>query len=309
MRTFSILLPITLLAATATAIGDLAFNLGVKTNSGTCKTAEDYKADFAKLSPYSKVVRFYSANDCNSLSILGGAAESNGYQVFVGIWPTDSSHFEAEKQALKNDLPKLSVSTIKGITVGSEALYRKDLTASELASAIKEVKDLVKDIKDKNGKSYSSVPIGVVDSWNIIVDGSSAPVIEAADTVFVNAFSYWQGQTMANSTYSFVDDIMQALQVIQTKKGSTDIDFWVGETGWPTKGTAFEASSPSTSNAARFWKEAICGIRAWGINVISFEAFDESWKPDTSGTSDVEKYWGVFDSNRNLKYPLACDFS
>ncbi|GMM33412.1 glucan 1,3-beta-glucosidase [Saccharomycopsis crataegensis] len=305
MRSFILL---TLLISTVTAIGDLAFNLGVEATDGSCKTAADYKQDFASLSPYSKIVRFYSASTCNTLSVLGPAAEDAGFEYFIGIWPTDSSHFAAEKSALTNELPNLSVSSVKGITVGSEALYRNDLSPSALASAITEIKDLIKDIKDKDGNSYSSVPVGTVDSWNIMVDGSSEPVIQAADMVFVNAFSYWQGQTMANSSYSFIDDIMQALQVIQTTKGTTDLTFWVGETGWATQGSAYESATPNTSNAAQYWQDAVCGIRAWGINVISFEAFDESWKPDTSGTNDVEKYWGVFDSSRNLKYKLTCDF-
>ena len=113
---------------------------------------------------------------------------------------------------------------------------------------------------------------------------------------------------MQNASYSFFDDIMQALQTIQGIKGSTDIDFWVGETGWPSDGTNYESSYPSVDNAKQFWKEAICAIRAWGINVCVFEAFDEAWKPNTSGTSDVEKHWGVYDASNNLKYSLGCSF-
>lgn len=200
----------------------------------------------------------------------------------------------------------MSTSTFKGFIVGSEALYRDDMSASALSSKIDEVKDLLKDIKDKDGNSYSSVPVGFVDSWNVLVDGLAEPVIKTADFTFANAFSYWQGQTKNNASYSFFDDIMQALQVIQTTKGSTDIDFYVGETGWPTKGTHFEASEPSVDNAKDYFQEAICAIRAWGVNVAVFEAFDEAWKPDTSGTSDVEKYWGVWDKDSNLKYPIEC---
>lgn len=226
-----------------------------------------------------------------------------------GIWPTDSSHFDEEKQALKDYLPNISVDTVKVFTVGSEALYRDDLSASDLASAIDEVKDLLKDIKDKNGKSYSSVQVGFVDSWNVLVDDASIPAIKAADFTFANAFSYWQGQTTNNASYSFFDDIMQSLQKIQGIKGSTDINFWVGETGWPSEGTAFESSTPSVSNAKNFWQDAICALRAWGVNVAVFEAFDEAWKPDSSGTSDVEKHWGVWDSNSDLKYSIDCKFN
>lgn len=280
----------------------------MKDNEGNCKTADEYSLDFSKLEAYTKIVKTYAVSDCNTLQNLGPAAEKAGFQVMFGIWPTDNSHFEAEKEALKTYLPTISKDTVKVFTVGSEALYRNDLSASDLASAILDIKSLLADIKDKNGDSYSSVPVGTVDSWNVLVDGGSKPAIEAADFVFANAFSYWQGQTMQNASYSFFDDIMQALQTIQGIKGSTDIDFWVGETGWPSDGTNYESSYPSVDNAKQFWKEAICAIRAWGINVCVFEAFDEAWKPNTSGTSDVEKHWGVYDASNNLKYSLGCSF-
>lgn len=253
-------------------------------------------------------MKTYAVSDCNTLEILGPAAEAAGFQVMFGIWPTDSAHFEAEQEALKNYLPTISKSTVKVFTVGSEALYRDDMTATELASAIDTIKSLLADIKDKNGESYGDVAVGTVDSWNVLVDGASLPAIKAADFVFANAFSYWQGQTMQNSSYSFFDDIMQALQTIQTAKGTTDLNFWVGETGWPTEGTNFDSSYPSVANAKEFWQQGVCAMRAWGVNVCVFEAFDEAWKPNTSGTSDVEKHWGVFDSSNSLKYSLDCGF-
>lgn len=293
---------LTVLAAavsSVSAIGDLAFNIGVKDNSGNCKSIEEYESDFSVLESQSKIVKAYAVSDCNTLQNLGPAAEEAGFQVMFGIWPNDDAHFEEEKQALKDYLPNISVDTVKVFTVGSEALYREDLTADELAEKINDIKDTLKDIKDKNGKSYSSVQVGTVDSWNVLVDGGSKPAIDAADFVFANAFSYWQGQTSKNASYSFFDDIMQALQTIQAAKG-TDIDFWVGETGWPTEGTNFESADPTLENAKNYWQNAICAIRGWGVNVAVFEAFDEEWKPNTSGTSDVEKHWGVFDDNNKL---------
>lgn len=201
----------------------MAFSLGVKDNSGNCKTADEYKQDFSVLSSHSKIVRTYAVSDCNTLENLGPAAEEAGFQVMFGIWPTDEAHFGAEKEALKTFLPKISKSTVKVFTVGSEALYRDDMSASDLANAINEVKQLLSEIKDKNGESYKDVQVGTADSWNVLVDGGSLPAIKAADFVFANAFSYWQGQTRENASYSFVDDIMQALQTIQTAKGSTDL--------------------------------------------------------------------------------------
>lgn len=282
--------------------------MGVNAQDGNCKVASDYATDFENLKGYTNIVKTFAVSDCNTLQVLGPAAEEAGFQVMFGIWPTDDAHFEAEKTALQNYLPNISKDTVKVFLVGSEALYRGDLTATELASAISLIKSLLADIKDKNGDSYSSVPVGTVDSWNVLVDAGSLPAIQGSDVVFANAFSYWQGQTMNNASYSFFDDIMQALQTIQTAKGSTDIEFWVGETGWPTDGTNYESAYPNVDNAKQFWEEAICSMRAWGVNVCVFEVQDESWKPDTSGTSDVEKHWGIYDSSFALKYSLDCPF-
>lgn len=295
------------LATSASAIAPLGFNLGVKDNSGSCKTYDDYIQDLKTISPYTNHVKTYSVSDCNTLEILGPALETENFQLTMGVWPTPSDKFELEKQSLQSLLPNLSKSSISSVLVGSEALYRGDLTGDELANLISEIKQLLSNINDKNGDSYGDIPVGTVDSWNKLVDGTANPAIQVSDVLYANAFSYWQGQTQQNSTFSFFDDIMQALKTVQETKGSTDIDFWVGETGWPTDGSNFGSSVPGIDNAETFWKEGICAIRGWGINTFVFEAFDESWKPETSGSS-VESHWGVFTDDRQLKYSLDCSF-
>ncbi|EER35430.1 glucan 1,3-beta-glucosidase precursor [Candida tropicalis MYA-3404] len=290
-------------------MGDLGFNLGVQNNDGSCKTAEDYKSDLDVIKNYAKVIKIFSVSNCDTLKILGPVAEEEGFQIQLGVWPDDPNQFNAEKEALSNYLPNISKSTVKIFLVGSEALYRKDMTADALADAINEVRDLINDTKDKNGDSYKGVPTGFVESWNVIADGTANAVISASDVVYANFFAYWQGSDISNASYVFFDDAMQALQTIQTAKGQTDIEFWVGESGWPTEGQNFGAAEPSVDNAAEYYQKAICALRAWGIPVSVFEAFDETWKPTTSDTQGVENSWGVWDSSRKLKYPISCDFS
>lgn len=53
----------------------------------------------------------------------------------------------------------------------------------------------------------------------------------------VNAFPYWQGQEIGNSTATYLDDLAQAYTRIQEISGSTDaIELWNGETGHPGTG-------------------------------------------------------------------------
>jgi glucan 1,3-beta-glucosidase len=131
------------------------------------------------------------------------------------------------------------------------------------------------------------------------------------DILLCNAFSYWQGQTFSNSTASFFDDIMQAFGHIQDVAGSADNtpELWVGETGWPTGGSTYQNAVPGVSAAQTFWSNAVCGILDWGVNVFFFEAFDEPWKPVSTGADGAvadETHWGAWNADRSKKYTTTC---
>lgn len=129
-----------------------------------------------------------------------------------------------------------------------------------------------------------------------------------------NAFAYWQGQPFSNATHTYVDDLMQAFQHIQTIAGGVNkVELWNGETGWPTDGaTNYGQAKASTAFASTFYQQAVCGMLDWGVNVFYFEAFDEPWKPvsigDTGQKSD-ETHWGAFTANRTPKFALHCHSS
>lgn len=296
-------------ASTVSAVGQLGFDLGVRRNiDGGCKTSLDFLKDFRELSNLTNTVRVYAVSDCGTLGNIAPALAEANFKAYLGIWPTDDAHFANEKAALRAYLPTISVNNIRGLTVGSESLFRADLTAHQLAQKIYDIKNILKNLKDKDGKPWSSVPVGMVESWNILIDGHNAPALEASDIIMANAFSYWQGQTMANSSFSLFDDVMQVMQTIQTIKNSTDFPFWVGETGWATSGGNFGPAVPSLENAATFWQDSICAIRAWGVNTLIFEAYDEAWKPNSSGIEGVEQHWGVLHDDGTPKYNLTCKF-
>ena len=88
---------------------------------------------------------------------------------------------------------------------------------------------------------------------------------------------------------------------IQELSGSLDsIEFWNGETGWPTNGgTDYEAATAGTDLAARYYSESVCGMLDWGVNVFYFEAFDEPWKVEDEG--DPGPHWGYREADGRLK--------
>ncbi|KAI0172512.1 glycoside hydrolase family 17 protein [Hypoxylon sp. FL1284] len=300
----------TILAAAATtgpivasAAGQLGFSLGNKKSDGTCKESSDYKADFAALSKETSasVVRIYAASDCDVASLILPAAKAANFKVVLGIWPDTDESFKADKAAVVEFAPKYK-EQVYGITVGSESLYRGNFTGAELSSKIEDVRSAV-------GKGFK---VGTADSWNKYADGTADAVVEsgAADILLCNAFSYWQGQVLANATGSFYDDMYQAFGRIQEKAGGTDkVELWVGETGWPTAGDRYQNAQPGLKAADTYFSQAVCGMLDWGFNVFFFEAFDEEWKPPSVGEDGSvadETSWGAMTADRKAKYNLKC---
>lgn len=154
------------------------------------------------------------------------------------------------------------------VTVGSETLYRGNFTGEQLLEKIQDIKSVLPNTK-----------VGTADSWNKYADGTADAVIKGGvDILMANAFSYWQGKEVGSGAeYTYFDDVQQALGHIQQVSGSLDkIEFWNGETGWPTDGgTNYGSATASTSLAATFYTQGVCGMLDWGVNVFYFEAFDE----------------------------------
>lgn len=106
-----------------------------------------------------------------------------------------------------------------------------------------------------------------------------------------------------------------AIQHIQKVAGDNakNINIVNGETGWPTDGGSdYEAAKAGTKNAQTFWKQGVCAMLNWNVDVFYFEAFDESWKPDTKGDNGQmkdEQHWGLFtaDPERKLKFDTTCN--
>ena len=48
---------------------------------------------------------------------------------------------------------------------------------------------------------------------------------------------------------------------------------------------------------------------AWGVDLFYFEAYDESWKPNSVGDNGQamdEKHWGLFTADRTSKFDMSC---
>jgi exo-beta-1,3-glucanase (GH17 family) len=65
-------------------------------------------------------------------------------KVLVGVWATDTDHYNAEKAALLQAIRKHGTRWIAAVSVGSEDLYWNTLPPAQLASQINEVRGMVR---------------------------------------------------------------------------------------------------------------------------------------------------------------------
>ncbi|KAI5310232.1 glycoside hydrolase 3 protein [Ascosphaera atra] len=287
------------LASVATAAtGRLGFSLGAKNADGSCKQTTDYEADFEALEASgSGVVRTYAASQCDTAKNIIPAAKSKGMKVVLGVWPDTDDSFNADVAALQASVPG-NEGVVEAITVGSEALYRNDMTAQDLLAKIQQVEKL-----------FPSVQVGFADSWNKIADGTADPLIYGGVKYFlVNGFAFWQNVPIDGAEKTYLDDMSQAMQRIQ--KVTPDAYIATGETGWPTDGGSnYGQSIAGTANAKTFYDKGVCAALAWGLDVFYFEAFDETWKPDSIGDNGQvanEKHWGMLTADRKQKFDMTC---
>lgn len=71
------------------------------------------------------------------------AAKATGLKILVGVWATDDAHFGRDKAALLKVIKAQGTDWIAAISVGSEDLYRKDITPQKLATQIYDVRGMV----------------------------------------------------------------------------------------------------------------------------------------------------------------------
>lgn len=146
----------------------------------------------------------------------------------------------------------------------------------------------------------------------------------------MNAFGYWQNVSICNASLTYFDDLTQAYTHINSV-ADRPLELWNGETGWPTTrmitldsfnvsltsvpaGASYGGAVDGINEAYTFFKQGVCALLGWNQNVFYFEAFDEPWKPASTGLSnqtEPETGWGLYNSDRSPKFPnndYSCTF-
>lgn len=238
--------------------------------------------DVNMLENFTNKLRTYATLEANA--VLEATPDSN-MPIDLGLWISgdhEQNHFEI-KRAIK--LLEKYPNRINSVIVGNEVLLRADLDEVELFAYV----DFM--------RQFTKKPITVAETWDV---WERVPdLAKHVDFLTIHILPYWEKIPIDRfnefiiEKYSLVEKIHPNRKIV------------IGETGWPSHGYNNRSAVPSLKNQAMAIRGFVnlANEHGWHYNII--EAFDQQWKGYDEG--NVGQYWGIFTSDRALKFQLNGD--
>jgi exo-beta-1,3-glucanase (GH17 family) len=256
--------------------------------AGTHVEAWQIEEDLTRLAPLTNCIRTYSIE--HGVDQVPAIAQRHGMKVLLGLWL--SSHRDKNRVQIDTAiaLAKRYPDVVTAVIVGNEVLLRGELSAGEVAAALREVKAAV------------SMPVTYADVWEFWL--RNPDLAGAVDFITIHLLPYWEDFPIpADQAPAHVDSIRR--RVAERFPGK---EIFIGEVGWPSAGRMREGALPSPANQARFLQQVMANARRDDYRVNVIEAFDQPWKRTLEGT--VGGHWGLFDAvRRALKFSWGAPVS
>lgn len=185
--------------------------------------------DMAVLSQLTNAVRLYGT-DCNQTEMVLHAIdrlELPDMKVWLGVWIGDNETTNARQlDQLWNIVDSYDAARFKGVIVGNEVLFRKDITEPELATIIRSVKQNL----TERGIALPIATSDLGDNWTADLAGE-------VDIVMSNIHPFFAGVTAEEAT-SWTWSFWQNKDVVLTSGDFTgrNTKQIISEVGWPSEG-------------------------------------------------------------------------
>ena len=272
-----------------------------------CKPRSAIVQDLTLLQTITSRVRIYSLTDCDQGRVVLSVAKELGMKLWLGLWVSDiPKTFAAEQKEFEAMLEEglLDDATIIGVHVGSEAIYREEVTAATAIANMEEIKAVLV----KNGKP--DLPVSIADIGDIYEANPS--LLAAVDVVSANAFPFWEKKD-ADTAVDYLIERLRSTTIPASRAGKT---FILSETGWSANGSDKAASEATPENQITYFKDFYCKIHLktdW--QTYYFTGIDSAWRALQDETEDgVEGHFGIYYADLSMKphfktLSFACDGS
>lgn len=229
------------------------------------------------IAPFTNWIRSFSCTDGNEA--IPKIAKEYGLKTLTGAWLGDDK--EKNKKELDGLIKLANEGYVDIAAIGNEVMYRGDLQEDELLEFITLGK-----------KAITTIPVGYVDAYYEFRERPR--ITEMCDVILANCYPFWEGCDLDYALMYMKDMYRQAQRAGNGKK------VIITETGWPSQGTNLEGAYPSYDNYLKYFMNTQKWSKEEQIDIFYFSSFDESWKVGDEG--DVGAFWGLWDSNENLKF-------
>ena len=245
-------------------------------------SAKKIEEDIKVLSFFTKKLRTYSTTDAEAILKV---ISNTDIKIDLGLWLSGNYKENFDEILRAVQLVKTYKNNIVNVIVGNETVLRKDLNEVELVAYLNYVSNLI----DK--------PITTAEVWDI---WDKKPILaENVDFITIHVLPYWEEIPIENfSTY-----VLGRYNYIKEKFPNKFIN--IGETGWPSHGYNNKKAVPNIKNQATAIRGFLNMAKDNNISYNIVEAFDQPWKGYEEG--NVGQYWGIFDSNRKIKFYINGD--
>ncbi len=228
-------------------------------------------------------IRTYTVTD--GVERVPALAAKHDLNVTVGAFI--GKDMEKNRQEIEN-LVTISRSENRKIVrtlVGNETLLRDDVPIEQLIEYIREV------------KKRTWRPVSTSETWDQWI--AHPELVNEVDFISAHILPYWEFIPV-DEAVNFVFDRYYALQKAYPGK-----QIVISEVGWPSDGQPRGGATASIANQAKFLRQFLNRATAEKITYYVVEAFDQPWKMSLEGSAGA--YWGIFNADRQLKYPMEGD--
>ncbi|MDE2270375.1 MAG: glycosyltransferase [Xanthomonadaceae bacterium] len=248
--------------------------------AGTFPTDRQIDADLALMAKHTRRVRIYSVLQYPDIPRL---AMKYHLDLMAGAWlDRRTGNNEKEIDALIAQARRWP--DIKRVEVGNEVLLRHDMSPEKLMAYIDRVRAAVRQ------------PVSTAEPWHVWE--KYPELAQHVDFITVHLLPYWEGVPRKDA----IGDVLMRYRRLQ--RLFPDKRIVIGEVGWPSNGDRFEFAKPSTANQAIFLRDWFQVAQELHIDYYVMEAIDQPWK-EGLGEGRTGAYWGVFNADRQLKFPMA----
>lgn len=232
------------------------------------------------------LIRIYGS--CGALARIPPLAAPRLIRLYQGAWLSNNTTANQQELNCYQQLLRDNTNIQAGV-IGNEVLLRGERSESQLADYLAQAQPLG-NVNRSTADTWAE--------WCALREQKprcpGRPLLRAqADFILIHVHPYWDSVPIEHAAAHVV-----AAQIF-VRTTYTDKPVIIGETGWPTCGTAQGSAQPGVANQRRFIEELWRWTNLYNIQVVYFQAFDEPWKNEPNG---VGPCWGMFNVDRTAKH-------